>query len=223
MLLFFVSLLFVAILSIITLKKKAFDYIAVLISALFGVIVINLRGVRWFSVMLIFLVVALYATYFGKAKKDMNHEKKRGADNVISNGLVAFVAAILNLPYMFAGSLAAALSDTMSSEIGILSKSDPMLIINPRKRVPKGTNGGVSPLGLLAGAVGALLMGIASSILILNGDPTTTILISFAGFSGNILDSLLGLVENKGKLSNGSVNFLATLFGGVVATFTSYY
>ena len=39
---------------------------------------------------------------------------------------------------------ATCLADTLASELGILSKSDPFFIVQPWKKVPPGTNGGVT-------------------------------------------------------------------------------
>ncbi len=200
-------------------RIKAFDVSALLVSLIYGYFIIEVQGLEWFMILFTFLVSALYATYLGTAVKE-KHSVKRNVDNVISNGLVAFISALLNMPAFFLGSLAAALADTMSSEIGILSRGDPFLISNPRKRVPKGTNGAVSLLGLLAGLVGAAIIGLMSVVLMsTNFDSSKLLLfvvVTLSGFLGTINDSLMGLIENKGALSNGTVNFLATLISGAI-------
>ncbi|PGH18464.1 hypothetical protein AJ79_00534 [Helicocarpus griseus UAMH5409] len=61
---------------------------------------------------------------------------------------------------------AAVAADTFSSELGILSKSQPRLITSwILRRVPRGTNGGVTLAGLLAGALGAFIIGVTSMLL----------------------------------------------------------
>ncbi len=63
--------------------------------------------------------------------------------------------------------------DTWSSELGVLSSGNPILITSLR-RVPKGTNGGVSALGMVASIIAGFVIGVAyfiSSSLVL-GSPS---------------------------------------------------
>ncbi|KAK0388254.1 hypothetical protein NLU13_4499 [Sarocladium strictum] len=54
---------------------------------------------------------------------------------------------------------AAVAADTFSSELGILSKGEPRLITSwTLRKVPRGTNGGVSLVGLLAGLFGSMVI-----------------------------------------------------------------
>lgn len=61
---------------------------------------------------------------------------------------------------------ACCLGDTLASELGILSKSPPILITS-FSRVPPGTNGGVSLVGTLASLSGGVVMGltVAASLI----------------------------------------------------------
>lgn len=95
---------------------------------------------------------------------------------------------------------AAVTADTLSSELGILSKSQPVLVTNPLRVVPKGTNGGVTLAGLLAGIGGSAAIA-ATSLLLLNfcaiptvGVAGTFFVLTGLGTIGTLLDSLLGAI-----------------------------
>lgn len=81
--------------------------------------------------------------------------------------------------------------------MGILSKSDPFLIIAPHKKVPPGTNGGVTLMGFAWSAFGGFVIGIATLLL----DSISGIQLrifemivfsSVCGLIGSIFDSFLG-------------------------------
>ena len=96
---------------------------------------------------------------------------------------------------------AAVAADTFSSELGILSKSNPRLITSPTLRVvPPGTNGGVTGTGLLAGVLGASIVAVASALLLPGGGDSYSLVergqwvlaMTAWGGLGSVLDSLLG-------------------------------
>lgn len=85
------------------------------------------------------------------------------------------------------------------------------------RRVPPGTDGGVTLAGTFAGATAALIVaGVGSAMLFpaqsLQGRCTLAGMIALAGTFGLLFDSLLGaMLERKGYLNNDAVNFLSTL------------
>ncbi|KAI0017708.1 integral membrane protein DUF92-domain-containing protein [Xylariomycetidae sp. FL0641] len=62
---------------------------------------------------------------------------------------------------------AAVCADTLSSELGILSRTEPRLITSlSLRKVPRGTNGGVTAWGLVAGLIGSMIIVGASLMFI---------------------------------------------------------
>ncbi|KAJ9156069.1 Transmembrane protein 19 [Pleurostoma richardsiae] len=111
---------------------------------------------------------------------------------------------------------AAVAADTFSSELGILARSQPRLITSPTlRKVPPGTNGGVTILGLFAGLVGSMLIVTASMFFIPLCDDNTAgkvgggiawthsqrqvlmVGLTLWGLLGSVLDSVLGALFQR--------------------------
>ncbi|MBU4246445.1 MAG: DUF92 domain-containing protein [Nanoarchaeota archaeon] len=230
----FIWILAFVVLSLFLLSIRAFDVTATLVAFLFGIIILKLQGIQWFIVLFTFLIVSLYATFYGRMKAHRKPHECRGVDNVISNGLVAFMTTVFSFPYVFLGSVSAALSDTLSSEIGILSKEDPRMITDISKAVPPGTNGAISIIGTLAAVGGAAITATLAVIFAPSFLPAEQTILFYpklklflsvlvGGFMGSIADSFLGVLENENLMTNGSVNFMATLVGGLITTVMMYF
>ena len=130
---------------------------------------------------------------------------RRDAVQVLANGglgaLMAALHALTGRPIFmlgFAIAMAAATADTWASEIGVLSTRRPVSILSMRA-VPRGTSGGVSPVGLIASCGGALFIALWFVIgyMVLEGwNPgelgAMLAAITGGGFLGSLVDSLLG-------------------------------
>ena len=110
-------------------------------------------------------------------------------------------------------------ADTLSSELGILSKGQPRLITSlTLRKVPRGTNGGVTLTGLAAGLLGSVIIVTAAMLFLpfctdqtsgtLGGgapwsvDQRRTLILGLTlwGFLGSVVDSILGgLMQNSVK------------------------
>jgi uncharacterized protein (TIGR00297 family) len=174
-----------------------------------------------FAALALVFVLSSAATQIGRQRKVQlgvaERSSGRTGSQVLANLSLAAMSALLAvlLPqhhFFQLASLAAlgeAASDTVSSEIGEAFGKRAWLITT-LKEVEVGTDGGVSPAGLLAGFVAA----IAVPALALSMEQTSgreSMLIGFAAFVGMLFDSFLGAtLERRGGLTNNAVNFIST-------------
>lgn len=214
--------------------------------AAFGVgMVIGVFGdVTWLFLLLFFLLSSFVATRYKFALKEAmgvqeGVKGERRASNVLANGIAPMAAAFLsfaNPPWfprsasgvVFLSALAVAGSDTLASEIGVLSPK--AYLITTFKKVAPGTDGGISFLGQLC-AVGAALYTALVGWFVL-GDlartyglgvtmpsmPVLLLVPAVVGFVGCQIDSVIGATfERKGLVSKKTTNLLATCSGAVLA------
>ncbi|WP_330631751.1 DUF92 domain-containing protein [Halocatena halophila] len=195
-------------------------------------VTIVLGGFEWFAVLIAFFGGGGLVTKFRyETKRDrglaQDNEGARGGGNVIANSLVALLAVLGNATaefiglspsvfvLAFAGAVATAMSDTLSSEIGGLY--GPPRLITTLKPVAPGTDGGVTLQGFFAGIAGAGVIALLSIGLFDSVTIAGSLIVVAAGTIGMLVDSLLGATIEGAALGNMGVNFLATLSGGLSA------
>jgi len=142
----------------------------------------------------------------------------RNARQVVANGGVAAVAALVGSWPAFAGAVAAAAADTWATEIGAYSPTAPRLVTSGAP-VPRGANGGITLLGTAGGVVGAAVMGGLTWVLGPH-DLRLTAVVAAAGVAGMLIDSLLGATLQGPEdrwLDNDAVNLAMTLAGAGIA------
>lgn len=207
----------VVIIGIFTYARRALDLLGSIFMIIMGVIIIFSAGIFWLFLIFIFLILGLIFTKYkhGYKKKIGVFEGTRTIKNVVSNGIVPFVMAAFGNPGGFIGSIATATADTMASEVGVVTA--PRLITN-LKKVPPGTDGGISILGTAAGILGAGVIGVSAYMLGIYPDLVKAMEIAIiSGTVGCFVDSVLGAVlESKEYLTNEHVNLIATVCGAFV-------
>ena len=180
-------------------------------------------GYRGLSLVVVFFILGTAATSWKKKEKlairaNAGHQATRTTGQVVANAGVAALTGLLAvlfpsrrdlLQLMMAGSLSAAMADTLSSELGMVYGRRFYHILT-WKPDEKGQDGVVSLEGLLIGIIGSAVIA-----LIANNHFWVIII---AGTIGNLADSLLGaFFERQGRLSNNTVNLLNTLTGALTA------
>ena len=159
-------------------------------------------GIFSFLFLIFAYAVMLVCTLVQRKKKcDLSSvvAKTKGKDftEIFVNGFFATLALFL---YGFTSNprfltisllvLSANFADSLSSDIGTLSKKPPRDILK-RKPVEKGISGGVTLLGLLSALCGAAVFGTISVFISYLPLPFLPLAILFA-FSGTLTDSILG-------------------------------
>jgi uncharacterized protein (TIGR00297 family) len=197
-------------LAVLAIKLKAIDPSGAVSGAVISLATFMAGGFSWFVMMVIFVAISSALTrykYEYKRKLGYAQEKMgiRSWPNSVANGGVSVIAALAELvihsevfAVMFLASVAAAMSDTVATELGLLSPSTPRLITHPTKFVEPGTSGGVSWLGTIAAILSALGMSlIGAGLFVIRGASSYLLLVAvlsvIAGsLSGVFFDSFLG-------------------------------
>jgi uncharacterized protein (TIGR00297 family) len=189
--------------------RRALSWSGVAAATVLGGIIVAVGGWAWGALLVAFFVTSSTLSIIRKQHREHASITARGhqrdAVQVIANGGIAMAAAVMAgfsaSPYIFitfAGAIAAANADTWSTELGGLSTHPPRLITSGR-RVSPGTSGGVTLLGLVAGVLGSVLIGVLAAGMIAAGwiqhqetGVASIVAIIGGGIAGTLLDSVLG-------------------------------
>ncbi len=215
--------------SLLALYAGVADESGLMSATIVGTTLILFTDLRFFIVILLFYALGSAVTkykYRLKVERGIAEQAggARGYNNVFGNSLAALFFAIQfgatsNHAYAaaFVAAVAAALADTMASEIG-KAEENAYLITN-MKRVDPGVSGGISLKGETAALLGCVITAIlALSLGVVSVQQLPYIII--AAFAGVHVDSFLGAtLEQRGYLTNSAVNFFGTLSSGAICLF----
>lgn len=211
-----------------------------LLAAIVGLVIGLAGGLSWVVLLFIFLITSFAATKykFALKKKKGLQEGKRGErdwENVLASGLVPFIIAIIvyendyysiidryTASILFLCSVAIAASDTVASELGMLSKKT--WLITTGKRVRAGVDGGISVRGQAWAFIAALYTGVLGILVLGYFEPELAIpwwlalFVGFIGFLGCQIDSIIGAtIERKGYVTKLTNNLISITLGTIIA------
>jgi uncharacterized protein (TIGR00297 family) len=211
----------------ISVKTGKLTLSAAIAGGIIGLIIFVGAGYTGIAMLSAFFIFGTAATVWkrkeklqSKLAKDQSTERK--ASQVLANAGISAITGILIcvIPawtelfrLMMAASLASAMADTLSSELGMVYGRRFFNIIT-LKSDRRGLDGVISLEGTLIGIAGSVL--IATIYAIGFGWKITGLFVVIAGTIGNLSDSVLGaLLERKHYISNDMVNFLNTFIAAL--------
>jgi uncharacterized protein (TIGR00297 family) len=227
-------------------SRKSIDLSGMIAMLLMGAIPILTENWVLFAAMGSMYVTGTFFTRYKRSEKDKQMQEiqphnPRNAKQALANLGIASLCALFQsadpiwMNVMGLSAVAASNADTWSSEIGVLSKENPKLLLS-RKPVKAGVSGGVTTLGTMAGLAGSLLIAVISALMLESMMVLFVVLIS--GCAGFLMDSLTGelfqalftnkegtateiptnhLMKGYRWISNDVINFFCTFTGAIVA------
>lgn len=192
--------------------KKSMTKMALLVAFIFAFIITYLGGIYAFFMLAATFIMVTIAGSIKSNKKDIDTSKKecRNVYQIIANvGLGTLLIIIYFLTknnkyiLMYAVVMAEAVADSLASDIGILSKKEPINILTFKKGKP-GMSGNISMLGMGAALFGALE--IALIYFCFHQNLIYVFIIIISGFLGAFIDTILGAtIEIKYKCTKCGV------------------
>lgn len=201
-------------------------------------------GLIWIFLLLLFLASSFVATkYKFKYKRDRGLQEgkkgERGVINVLANGLVPTAVALLHgaensfgimgigflsrsaAIFLFVVAVASAASDTLASELGVLSGD--AYLITTLEKVEPGTDGGISWMGQLWAFIGSFYTFVLAFAVftLFEGIPFSVSWVFIGGALGFMscqIDSLMGAtLERKKILGKSAVNISSVAITVVIS------
>ena len=195
--------IFAIIIAYLAYRAHSLDLSGASAATLVGMITFGHGGLQWAALLLIFFITSSALSRLFKKRKQGLDEKfskghQRDAGQVLGNGGLATAFVLVHVVYPeasfgwvgFAASLAAVNADTWATELGVLNPSPPRMLTDLRKRVEKGTSGGVSLFGTFASLLAASAIAVPAAVFA--NDWSLFLPITLAGLAGSLFDSLLG-------------------------------
>ena len=198
-----IGFLLAVIIAYLAYRAHSLDKSGALAATFVGTVIFGLGGFSWAVLLMLFFITSSGLSRMFKKRKQGLDEKfskghERDAGQVFGNGGLATVFVVVHALFPesaicwvgFAAALAAVNADTWATELGVLNPTPPRMITDLRKRVEKGTSGGVSLFGTFASLMGAAVIALPAALFADNW--LLLPLISLAGLAGSLFDSLLG-------------------------------
>jgi uncharacterized protein (TIGR00297 family) len=145
-----------------------------------------------------FASTAVLTRYRRSEKIQPEHRRGRTASQVLANGVVpatvAIAGALFDLSWAVpaaVGAIAATTADTWATEVGLLSRQPPRLITTGAI-VPRGRSGGITLLGTLSGAGGAVFAAVLGRFATPTAGASSVLAAAAGGIAGLLIDSVLG-------------------------------
>jgi uncharacterized protein (TIGR00297 family) len=218
---FFAGVIFAAVVCFLSFIFKFLTLSGALAAFLLAVPIFGFGGIKWSLPILVFFILSSilskYREYRNPELKNMFAKSgRRDYIQVFANGGIAGLLVIINRIFfngdseliyaVFVSSLAAVCADTWGTEIGTLFKKKTLSILNFRTVSP-GSSGGISIPGTLGAAAGALIIALSSLFWVSQNIFNYIFLISAAGISGSIVDSILGASVQRKNICTVCRNF----------------
>ena len=226
-------------------KKKSLSLSGAIGGYLLGIVIFGSGGWNWIIPLIFFFISSSILSHFNRKEKSQRNLLQILSNGGLATIFAIeniFIKSSFSLIF-YLSAIAAATADTWGTEVGFHSKSKPKLIFS-KQLVPKGTSGSITLLGTIGSIIGAILIAVLGQMIFSHKNIFFPIVI--AGISGSIFDSFLGRffqakylckecsehsednnhcdlpalrISGLKIIDNNMVNFLNTLFGGIMGYF----